>query len=479
MKKHLTQKLTAITLAILLLCTLASCSQTSKLMRLPEDERAVAVWELINENADAADSFSATNKTTISGTMYGVEGMEATSDVRMTVHGYTGKNMIYRIESTTVVETGNSKTTVQFKEGYESGKMYTEYSDDLSTQQLFSAISQADFLAHVEERSNDNMPDITADSCTVKTCVKEEDGTFTLTFSGFTEDSLDQFEDMLGTMRNALLGDHKITDVHLTVKVSEDFYPKTLDIEYVMEARSESAPEAPVITMEMAYDGFNTTEAPAAIDFLGYTEVDDLRVLTLVSDLLSERQTAESGAFQTTLSQEYKISGQTQTFEETDEVTFTNRDGAYTYQINADDGNYDYDISYANGKQRVIVKLGNSTLADETTTSDDNTAMLFINGLMDPGSFTTTNIADIEVKDAEAGIYVLTVKEPDLTAFASVIQSVRGTSAHGDATVTVTIQNGRLTEYVYELKATSSTASYGTLAIQYTASCVYIDEATS
>ena len=458
MKTTMKTLLCALLLFALIGGTFTGCAltQAEKLNRMEERERAFALMELIDQNGEAADSYTFDMTMKLKGEFQGVD-LEVNSEGKSLFSGLKGENPAYH--TTTKTETdamgGEISSTVKIEEGYQFGKMYRYYRGDGTKQMLWSPIEWADYEAYQESKSASPDLDIMPEDCGTVTCVQEEDGSWTATMKDFTENGLKAFEELIKGFEETFADEFAIKDVQLTVKANEAFYLTNFVFDFVMEALDEDFDgDLPEFVVELEVGKYNATEINP-MSFKDYTEVADLRLLNLPDEAISDLMDAKEGGFLLTIDQTVKYAGQKQELKETDKVSFTNKDGKFTYRIESEQNSYDFLMTYADGVSKAVVTEGNKVISDEEEEMTDSDARAAIEFLLEQMSYDANQITDIELKKNETDVYVLHMDPMGNALLRSVMDSV-GSDELGNTkkvNYTITVKDGKLEKIEFFIDA--------------------------
>ncbi|MBE6941250.1 MAG: hypothetical protein E7455_03055 [Ruminococcaceae bacterium] len=383
-----------------------------------EPESAIALWEKIEKNMDGVRSM----KTDIIMDMvYYTMGyevrMNSSGSVLVTPESYYADN-----RTTAKCEELSQMQEVSTVEAYYDGKMYTATNDGYYDQKFCSPMAWEDFR---RSKSGLFVDEIDFAACTASKFSKEEDGTWTLQFSGYAKKTIDE---VLGSM---MISDTElgvsITDMHVKVTADADFYIQKVDISLVF-AESESRPR---LTVVARYSGFDTTRVdPAMLSLSEYAEVADVRVLNYVSQVLKEKQDASEGAFTLDITTAYDMKKENVRYEEHDQVSYGRKNGGYYYAIDAQVDDQSLTMTYQNGEQTVI-----SGDQSQTVTQPEAEAKAFIDSLIDYARYSGISVTDIQ--KPETGVFVLTVERLDLSLYQASVAGTGITLESGTQTITV------------------------------------------
>ncbi len=331
--------------------------------------------------------------------------------------------------------------TQERMEAYSDGKMYIYNSTGDAAQRFCSAITYEEYA----EESTGILDDFDLLDCTGKSFEVAEDGSYTMSFSGYTKKAVDNFLESGGIDEDDLGA--AILDLELTVSADSEFHVTKMLFNLIFDVEEDDT-MAPVITMEIEYSGFGVTEPNYdQLKTEEYTEIDDARIFGDISEQLEEFTQAKSGEFVSDSSQTNIIFGEEESFYEKNTVSFSEENGGIIYEIEMESSEGDGSIRYKNGTQNVVY-LGEEYSQPQT----DSEAREFVASLLDV-EYDSARISDVE--KVEEGVYVFTVEHPDDAYYKSYFQSIGMEYQSMTQTFTVTMDGEEL------LKIANDSVLYG------------------
>ena len=451
MKKIISTLLAAATLLALVI-PMTSCSETARLSRMEEAERAVAFFALVEEKTDGATSVSMEQKMSFKLDI-GDVAYEQVNEGTIT-YIEEGEKLTYLEQSTTTVWAGGEKTVTYLDEGFMDGMMFTSYKEGKVENKLKSPITREEYEAFQKNKTAD-VPDMGVGEgyCTVMTCKQAEDGTWTATYEGFTEEGMKTFTHLLKGVETAINAEHTLRDVRLTATADADLNPLSQTIEFLFEEKEGAETRVPAIKVENRYKGLNNTVLAEPYDLSDFTETEDIRIIENFTNAMSDRESAESGAFHVITKAEASYMGQSNKTKTEQDVTYKNLNG-YAFTLDYTQEGYAVTISYKNGSMTTVVREEKTgTKVDSSTEKiTDFEAQITVRQLMNSESVSAMDIIGAEVKNEEKGLYRLTLgdavknelEEQYEEAYGSGIRSFIG---YIDATVV----EGELISYTYHV----------------------------
>ena len=432
-----------------------------------ERELALALYRSVDEKMSAADSYAikidmelATAKDGIAIKATGTENeyfvnLKSSTQFSHLSHANLEMDMTYNGQK--------HKLENEMRSGYVDGKMFLnnkEMQDGaaLVDQKLYSSISGADYIAYYDEINEDAF-ELSDGDFSVATYKQNENGTVTASFSGFTASGLEKMPFFDEDLKDMFEKGNQPTDVVITLVVGADQYPLSLGLAFQFGNGGISTLAAavmPELKISATYSGINATTMPA-VDLTGFSSVGDLRAIEYANRAIKARLDAESGSFQTKSAIAASAGGGTDRSDIKQNVQFTTTDGKYSYRVeqNADGANY-------------VFVYENEILRQEGGNSvpyTDEQARAEIKSNMDPGDFSASNVKSARIvskTDTKRVCEFTFLTSEDAVALA---QSYGRTLMSFTSKVTVTIEQGQLTEYVYNL---SVVLAYGSGGLQIT-----------
>ena len=450
---------TAILAALFLMIALSSCALLGN--------NPTLMWARINRAMNKQSSFEM--DTEMNMTFY-VDGNQVTSraDGR-TVEVDIGKNsqFFYQRVTTTVKSTklGINQNITSLQAYHEGNYFISNRGTDIN-QRLYSPMSLKDALEFRQESDMDlSALFLQCDSTEV---TDNGDGTKTLRYSDYRQSALDELAESMGL--DEIEWEYEIADMPVAITVDDHHLIQKIEIAFTFDAGEDSL-RVPSISMVMTYSEYGTAEREvSSLKTDNYVQVEDVRLLSQIEDMLKEREEQQNGSFTLTTSQTTKIMGQSSTTKETDKVTYGVGEDGYFYEIEATMNGSAYDISYQNGKQKIT---GSGTNKTESQTEKE--AKDFISGLINSANFSADHVTAIT--KMEDGVYKLESDKPEPTAYKSFFANMGGTYTKATQTITITVENGSITKIECEVKADGSiTSGYNTYGVGLTIKSTVIFE---
>lgn len=429
-------------LALCMILSLASCvpedageNSSDVTTEAPETEPEVTytadeLYELIDAKMDAYDSYESTISMIMNVTINGIE-VNTTAEGVDIRRGLTTDDFEFYTEMETTISSpsvSEKQKTVTI-EAYHEGNYFISNRGGGISQKLYSPMSKEDARAYAEEDESDFFE---YNDCVNKEFVKNEDGSYELTFSGYTAKAVSDILEETGLDSSLLSAE--LVDVKFNIKADADFNAAELALDF--EFKQTSGATLPEISVTATYSKYNEAEIKsAAINPDQYTKVDDVRLLDDIDELLSARTEAEEGEFTLTISQSVKVMGESQYSQEVDHVVYGVGSDGFFYDIDADMNGAKYDITYSKGAQSVTVD-GQTQAASQT----EEDARAFVANLINSSQYDDSLVTGLtKVSDSE---YTITCepKETYEAAFESMGAKYRSVKQ----TITLTLVDGKI-----------------------------------
>ena len=451
MKRILTLLLAAAMLFALAL-PMTSCSAAARLSRMDEAERAAYFYEVTDRNANYSRSGSYDQTMVLDATLNGVAYKQTTTATVTFISSRT--DVTYLEQAKTVVDVVGGGTVIYSDSGYIDGMMFSYSKEGKNETKLKSPISVDDYAAF-RQYQNASAPLVAVGEglSETMTCQQNEDGTWTATYEGFTEEGMAPFLYMLRGVDYMVTAEHSITDVRMTINADAKLNLTSSRIEFIFEAKSKTSTPTPVVYMENKYNGWNNTTLSDPYDLSEFTEVDDLRAVDVFLEALLERECAESGAFDVKVVTTAKGSGYDDTVINRQKISFSS-EGGYRFDYEYDKDGYDYKIGYRNGNMSVRIYEDGEKVHSETVDMTDAEARGTVAHLVDPENISSEGIGNVEIVDAEQGIVRFELSDAFENAYKEDYELSGMTLTAFNGYCEATLAEGILTRYRYHMEMT-------------------------
>ena len=210
---------------------------------------------------------------------------------------------------------------------------------------------------------------------------------------------------------------------------------------------TDDAEEKNELYIEVSYD-YNALEVMEEIDLssIRYKEVEDLRCFYSIQKELDELKNSEEAKVNIEIKSDVDDGEKVIITEETDEITFKNKDGKLEYEIDSTSNGSSYKILYANGYRDVIDESG----ALQHKKISEMEARAYLEGIIDVAEYKISIIRNIQkLSDSE---YVFTLK-PSNSLSKAILDAFGGHAEESTATLTIKLLEGKIVYYHYTFYA--------------------------
>ncbi len=396
-----TTKVLTFLLGILMLLSASSCNVLSSIFEKPfVPETAVELYNKINETMEGLESYSSKDDIEvtyyISSYKFDVTGVETIV--------YSGNENLVDTEIIIKCAEASVDEKTTGTKAYYDGKMYTAINTSGYGQKFCSEMTYEEYIEILKE---DSLNSLNFSNCTTSDFAKNEDGTWSLSFSGFTQKFITQMMEIIQFTSDDLGAE--IIDVEITITADESFRYKDITMDFSFDV-DENTSTSPKISVKTEYSGYNETSFDVEkLKPEDYKQIDDVRILDKVEDGIEKLQNAQSGKINLEVTQSRTLLDNTDTYSEKDVISYGVKDGGYYYDIDSTADNNKTIINYAKGVQKLTY---NGEAISGSQTEED--AKAFVDGLINSANYTSLYVSDVEKK--EDGVYLLTVEKYDVTA---------------------------------------------------------------
>ncbi len=441
------------TLFTLLLCVvlaLSSCDIIDDVLAFikNEPETAEELFEYINESMNSLESYEMDGVIKFSGSVAGIQ-MEMSGTNESIEYGI-GQDYYYSYSKTSLTVEANDTTEKQIQQTiYEDGIIYLLNSVNGIENKICSEMSIEELNEYKSGDISLNDADLLA--CVTKEMLKNEDGTWKLTLSGYTNKVLDKFVEGMN-FDNDLID---IEFVDMTVDIVADSEYKVLSMSIDFDAKyKNNTTSTPEFACNIEYSNHNEVDGYCAlVGKSEYAKCASLMSIKDVGHMLDERMNEAEGNFNLITTQKLvhggSLIGET---EEHDLVRFQNKNGTYTYDIKATANGITLDIKYSGINQ--IVEQNGQVVA--STYQSQDIAKQYIDLLINSARFSENRISWINIP--EQGKIVFKTRNADESLYKPLFASM-GMANYKPSTeqeITFTIIDGKITKIYSTLEVRAS-----------------------
>ena len=405
------KKIASILLIVSILLSLCSCQLIQKLF---EPTHGMAIWDRIDREMDALDSYTSKTDATISVVnSSGIHIKGTTSGETIVVGAQSGDFYMYQLSSTELTAKVNdyeekSSSLILYDKGnmYLYNRLYSNTQNE--SKSLYSEMSEDDFLSYINQSDLALSPE----GCSNVSFSKSDDGSIEGSYSGFGKERTEAIANELGFYYSTF--GVTIADVRISIIADSDYRLNKMIISLV------SNNEITVFDATIIYSDFNCSEKKE-VDTRSYIKVDDVRVVNAINIDMNNALSRAEGGFMLSISHsmDTKSGTNVSSYEETDAITYRVEDGKYSYDISARTTEQSILMKYSDGKQETYI----NGMLSSTKSQKELEAMAFIASLMNNSGYSPMAVHDVE--RLEDGVYKLTVRTGDTTAYRNIMQSYK------------------------------------------------------
>ena len=481
----------ALLLLTLLLPTLPACSGGSgaatRLMLLDEETRAYALYDELAETILDAAAFSVTSTTTFSGRADG-QGVDITYTVRQISRDQNGKGRMDYCESAYVTQTGGVHgETYEYRtvSGYADGYLFRS-TDDGGYKTTAKTAVPYDEYAYEYARISEQLvlsPEIW--DCKSVSCLKNEDGSFTATFSGLNYSGLDELSYDYGLDLSMISSSIYLTDATVTVHSTSDLLFKNVVMELTYsEYDYEGYPtdREYVVTTEQVYE-YAIPDTFAGVDLSAFADIGDLTALDDYLLFFDERVYADRGTYTYTSRETVTEDGEASVWHYDVKMELDTYGNGFNY---SSEGTYGYEgelydsrCSYENGviTFRETDPTGETYAESYEYTEDDVRYIIYAELAL--SDFSSGYVVRIEELDAEKGAYRFHLGAGLEREYKAYFADMNGSMRSFEAYLDVTLRDGELLDYELYLVAEGFTETAESYCYQIEVSCTFEEKITS
>lgn len=401
-----------------------------------EPETAEALWEKIDGAMNALDSYEVDLSMKMNFFMSGYEVSGKATGTAIEA-GVTTDDYYFYQKMVTKVQCDeldlNENVTAIY--GYNEGLAFVSNEGGGLEQKLCAPMTREEFRDYV---SDSDLNDLALNDCTGAEFVKNEDNTWSLTYSGYTKVAVNALAEAFGIDEETsdMIG-AEVLDLKVSISADENFFVKRMDVEFIFDVEED---EVPVITATAEYSEYNTAKRITGyIKPESYNQIEDLRLPENIGEMLKAREDAEEGTFTLDLDQTVMVMGNKSSYRETDKVNYGRRDGGYFYDIEAEIKGSTVDITYENGKQKVTQNGETSTVSQTAAEAKE-----FIESLINSANYNKMYVTN--VTKVEEGVYTIEMAVVNTAVYEQVMTKMGAFLSSAKQNITVTIKDDVLTE---------------------------------
>lgn len=408
----------------------------------PEPATAMELWNLVDKKMEEVGSYEGDG--TMEMVIYtGGYKLETNANVVIVQIGKEEDDNYYFYEFTKAEMSCaelSMKSVMNTIKAYNEGYVYTSEITDGEGNSFCSKMTGVEFSEYFGGSITD---DFDFGDCTKAEFTKNDDGTWTLSFSGYTKKAVGIFLDDMDMDDGEMGAD--VLDMKIIMTANADFYATELVLEFVFDVE-ETDTAIPVLKQVIKYKNFDAaTKITDGIKKDEYVEVPDVRVLSKVEDALDELAAMAEGSFTLDVKQELKDRFDTVTYIEKDTISFGKINGGYYYIADCVANGENMSVTYRNGVQTIT--YGGET---QNFSQSEEDARAYVEGVMNSADYLSSGVSNIEkVSD---GVYKLTVGAPSTTAYEEYLAAYGITFKSATQEIIVTFEGDELKSMESEVK---------------------------
>ena len=397
MKKTL--RIFAIIFASVLAVLICACTAEPTVEPPTEPKTAAEFTDRIDRAMDALDSYRYDVHVEVAFTVDGVDTLLITDAVGIMdgmsgddPYSYSSNKGSLKSGGITLHDISGSVRT------YYGGRLFIHSTvSGKDTQKLYSSISFEDYDAYQEENGF-NIRSKVMKNFTDGKLTHREDGTWECVYSGYVGSLQTILEDVCNATEDDV--GRELSGIELTIVTDEGFRIKSMDFKLTSDTENSSGSKD-VVNVRYDYVDHNCAERITDhIKAEEYTEIEDVRVLNQIRDLVDERRKEESGSVYVKMEQTFNLNGDSDKDEQVYELKYGLKDGTYAYIINMAASGSTATVEYYNGKQ-TSKALGQEQSVDMTDLQAKRAVAEFISGSVD---YSSECVSSVEFAD---GVYTV------------------------------------------------------------------------
>lgn len=428
---------------LMLLPLLSSCSAGSMLMKLEEGERADMLFDITN--SVYTDSYLVRLESNISGILDNMKiELNVTRDsyyIDMlsdspTVHFETNAKSEVFFSDT------SATSQMRLRSGYRDGKMYIQNAVSSS---LYSYVTAEEYLEHIYEGSQTLNESLTLahKSAAKKSCVRLNDGRFLASFTDFPEDELAllisaYFDSTVLTLDKASL-------TGLTVEIEATKKLELIEMRFILHYDGEASATSTLKILEADLNSL------PKIDLYKFREVGDLRVIDMVKNKLAEKINSGSGSLTMTDKVTVNNRGNSNLKNVESTIDYSNADSVFTFDYSYENAAVPGAVSKLRYRDGKMYSVNGDTETVFNSSMSELEARSYIFALVDKGDLMNALISDYEIDKNDPNKYIFRIESPSITEYYYLIGYYPLDSITSSATLTVTLKEGEIAEYTYNL----------------------------
>ena len=350
------------------------------------------LWQRLDETMNSLVSYKSKITASFEFSLEGVAVISNTATDMIFINT-PGEEYFYS-STATRTRVGTSEDSTHEIIAFSDGVLYVSeaYNDYMS--RICSDISLEDFESFYQSETSDFFLVNALNTALSKKFTKNEDSTWTLSYSKLSEDAIKEFSDEIGFDED-IFG-MKLCDGDVKFNIDEEFRATKITVNFYTEDDT-----APIIKLNMTFSNFDTA-SKIELDKSTYAVVDDARIAKLVDDYIDEFLDSNSG--------NAAISYTSTSYSENDAIYFENADDSLSFTINTVIEGQEISIAYSDGTLTTTSASGTSTADMSNLEARTTLTQLFTSKAL-------LGYEIMSVEEVSEGTYKINCKLTDLSRF--------------------------------------------------------------
>lgn len=462
MKRILTLFLSVLLLLAAVL-PLTSCSESDRLERMDEPEKAVRLAELAEKALTDAEQVQYSRKLFIKNLYF-----SSSCSVTEGVSYVDSKDDFGYLKNThEILNMGGDGRITTTETGYKDGYIFVHSQAGVG-ESYFKAPADEKEYRTAPAKSSEMPPlglRIEKDDCKTATVEHKENGNWVITYEGFSEARAYNFTARQHDLSKDLTVTHKPWDLIVTLTLNAAFEPTFASVEVKFHESAEYRQAEPTLTVRYDFflgDDSGAAEKLSSVDLSKYTELSDMNTVSAFFDGLAAHEKAVQGEFTVDTLTTLSSGGETQTGSLPQTIEYANTTGGYRFTREYEQAGKRYELSYAGTRafQTVYGKTGNK-IESKSLRMIDAQARLMVADSMNPQSVRLADIESATLVSEGISLYRYVLRENSAKKMASLILNqtflktrveILDASCHVEALM----PKGKLESYTLTLHAEST-----------------------
>ena len=383
--------------------------QKMDLDSMESEERAEILEKAAEQEMNKLDSY--TSKMELEFFInVGSNRVESTATNEIKIANQNSENYQYRSTTLNKTKAGDTTNIVVTTEGFKDGTMYRGYEEGDRISYLRSEVSQADFIAYMKSReNNDNMTNIFVKGAFTYKAVSEKTETgWLVNINEISENFLLAMERNMGL--HEMFDEGLLEDIEYDIYLSSEMHYERIDIRFIIkEGVNSPSFNFGFTECSISYYDLNETQLPS-LNITEYTEAADLRILDNIENSFDAMKNSENGKFTISISQKIPVSSIE--IEEFDNVSYQIKNGKISYTCDSVVNDESVKLTYEDGTRKTYKIKGGEEILEKSEKLSETSQISFIEGLIEVIPFEKKYVKSFKETDTP-GQYEVTVYTSD------------------------------------------------------------------